>query len=103
MTLVEAIAHADEVAAGDCSCAAEHIQLAEWLRELRTMRVKLELADDIIVDVCDYQCDRAESEDGDTCSEILDEDDEPRYESDDWCPFCRARDWRGELEDGSDN
>lgn len=41
MTLDEAIVHAREVAAslGDCSeCAKDHIQLAEWLEELRELR-----------------------------------------------------------------
>ena len=40
MTLDEAIIHAREVAAqlGGCECAAEHIQLAEWLEELRERR-----------------------------------------------------------------
>lgn len=40
MTLDEAIIHAREVAAqlGCCECAAEHIQLAEWLEELRERR-----------------------------------------------------------------
>ena len=39
MTLDEAIVHAREVAAqlGCCECAAEHIQLAEWLEELREL------------------------------------------------------------------
>lgn len=47
MTLDEAIIHADAVAleeereAQRCStCAAEHRQLAEWLRELRERRRK---------------------------------------------------------------
>ena len=40
MTLDEAIIHAREVAAqlGCCECAAEHIQLAEWLEELKQRR-----------------------------------------------------------------
>ena len=40
MTLDEAIAHAQEVAAqlGCCECADEHRQLAEWLEELRELR-----------------------------------------------------------------
>lgn len=41
MTLDEAIVHAREVAAslGDCSeCAKDHVQLAEWLEELRKLR-----------------------------------------------------------------
>ena len=40
MTLEEAIKHAEakskEVA--DCKCATEHRQLAEWLKELKTLR-----------------------------------------------------------------
>jgi len=96
VTLVEAIKHAEEIGAGDCACAAEHVQLAGWLRELRTARVKLDLADELIGDFCDYQCDRAEENGGDPCPEILDDDGEPMFEDpDDWCPFCRARDWVG--------
>jgi len=41
MTLDEAIVHAREVAAslGDCSeCAKDHLQLAEWLEELKAYR-----------------------------------------------------------------
>ena len=41
MTLEEAIAHAEEVAASGCGkCAEDHRQLAEWLRELRDRRMK---------------------------------------------------------------
>lgn len=46
MTLDEAIIHAEEVADrcdvtdGDCKCAAEHRQLAEWLRELKAYKNK---------------------------------------------------------------
>jgi hypothetical protein len=49
MTLDEAIEHAGQVAAQkheelpDCSCALEHLQLAEWLQELKQLReTKLE-------------------------------------------------------------
>ena len=38
MTLDEAIAHAEAKGKGDTPCAAEHRQLAEWLRELRALR-----------------------------------------------------------------
>jgi hypothetical protein len=40
MTLDEAIKHAEETAKelGDCSCADEHRQLAEWLKELKLLR-----------------------------------------------------------------
>lgn len=96
MTLIEATKHAEEVGAGNCACATEHVQLAAWLRELRTARVKLELADDIIADMSDYQCDRSEENDSGPCPEIRDDDDELMFpESEDWCPFCRARDWKG--------
>lgn len=105
--LVGAIIHAEEVAAqcedGQEACAQEHRQLANWLRELRTARVKLDLADEIIRDLSDYQCDRAEESDGDPCPEILTEEDEPMFDDpDDWCPFCRARDWAG-CTDGTDD
>lgn len=44
MTLDDAIKHAEEVADYDCynekqlKCAAEHRQLAEWLKELKQLR-----------------------------------------------------------------
>ena len=44
MTLDEAIIHAEEVADrcdvtdGDSKCSVEHRQLAEWLKELKTLR-----------------------------------------------------------------
>ena len=39
MTLDEAIVHAEDVASScDTSCAREHRQLAEWLKELRRLR-----------------------------------------------------------------
>ena len=42
MTLNEAIEHAEEVAhtCDDSQCAADHIQLAEWLRELKRLKVQ---------------------------------------------------------------
>ena len=43
MTLDEAIEHASEVADGCGECAEEHEQLAEWLRELRLARMKVDL------------------------------------------------------------
>lgn len=40
MTIKEAIKHCEEVALRDCSeCALEHRQLAEWLRELRQLKI----------------------------------------------------------------
>lgn len=40
MTIDEAIRHCEEVAEkmNDCECAADHRQLAEWLRELKELR-----------------------------------------------------------------
>lgn len=38
MTLDEAIAHCYEVAGGCDACAAEHLQLAHWLEELKHLR-----------------------------------------------------------------
>ncbi len=38
MTLDEAIAHCDEKSCGNSECAAEHKQLADWLRELKKYR-----------------------------------------------------------------
>ena len=35
MTLDEAIVHCREKACGDCACAEDHKQLAEWLEELQ--------------------------------------------------------------------
>lgn len=46
MTIEEAIQHCEEVAAGETeqgkcpACAAEHKQLAEWLRELVAIRAQ---------------------------------------------------------------
>ena len=43
MTLDEAIAHAEEVAAASCDeCGEEHRQLAEWLKELKLYKENLE-------------------------------------------------------------
>ena len=38
MTLDEAIIHCKEKAQGDCACADDHRQLAEWLEELKRYR-----------------------------------------------------------------
>ena len=40
MTLEEAIMHAETVSKelADCKCATEHKQLAEWLKELQSLR-----------------------------------------------------------------
>lgn len=38
MTLDEAIEHCEEKAKGCDSCSKEHKQLADWLRELMTLR-----------------------------------------------------------------
>ena len=54
MTLDEAILHAEEVADrcdvtdGDCKCAAEHRQLAEWLRELKRADTLLKATYDLL-------------------------------------------------------
>lgn len=40
MTLDEAILHAEEKAKGKGPCAADHRQLAKWLRELKAYRAK---------------------------------------------------------------
>lgn len=38
MTLEEAIIHCKEKACGNTQCALEHRQLAEWLKELQSLR-----------------------------------------------------------------
>jgi len=38
MTLQEAIDHATEKSKGTCKCSALHKQLAEWLKELKSLR-----------------------------------------------------------------
>ena len=38
MTLEEAIEHCEEKACNNSACAAEHKQLAEWLKELQALR-----------------------------------------------------------------
>ena len=42
MTLNEAIRHCEEIVeqAGDCQCAADHRQLAEWLRDYQKIKTK---------------------------------------------------------------
>ena len=46
MTLDEAINHCLERANQDCSsCADEHLQLAEWLIELKDLRKNAQVAD----------------------------------------------------------
>ena len=42
MTLDEAIAHCEEKAKTCNACGLEHKQLAEWLKELKSAREKLE-------------------------------------------------------------
>ena len=42
MTLNEAIRHAEEKACGNTGCAEEYGQLAEWLKELKWRRVKMD-------------------------------------------------------------
>ena len=42
VTLDEAIKHAEEKACGNTGCAEEHRQLAEWLKELKWRRVKMD-------------------------------------------------------------
>ena len=46
MTIDEAIRHCEEVAEkmNDCECAADHRQLAEWLRELKEAKRLLKAA-----------------------------------------------------------
>ena len=45
MTIDEAIGHAEEVArtCDDSQCAKDHVQLADWLRELRRARMEIDL------------------------------------------------------------
>ena len=43
MTLNEAIRHAEEKACGNTGCAEEHRQLAEWLKELKELRVQMSM------------------------------------------------------------
>lgn len=42
MTLNEAIRHCEEIAeqSGDCQCAEDHRQLAEWLRDYQKIKVE---------------------------------------------------------------
>ena len=42
MTLNEAIRHAEEKACGNTACTEEYRQLAEWLKELKWRRVKMD-------------------------------------------------------------
>ena len=43
LTLDEAIRHAEEKACGNTGCAEEHRQLAEWLKELKELRVQMSM------------------------------------------------------------
>ena len=43
MTLDEAIEHAEKRACGNDQCAKDHVQLADWLRELRRARMEIDL------------------------------------------------------------
>jgi hypothetical protein len=43
MTIDEAIEHAEEIACGNDQCAKDHAQLADWLRELRQVRIDIEV------------------------------------------------------------
>lgn len=40
MTIDEAIEHAEEKACGNGQCAKDHAQLADWLNELKLLRVE---------------------------------------------------------------
>ena len=39
MTLEEAIEHCEQKACGNDECSKEHKQLAEWLKELQTLKM----------------------------------------------------------------
>lgn len=60
MTIEEAIQHCEEVAAGETeqgkcpACAAEHKQLAEWLRELVAIRAQPHTLDRSRWDGCEW-------------------------------------------------
>ena len=48
MTIEEAIRHAEEVAQRKCDeCGNQHQQLANWLKELVVLRLKLKVAEEI--------------------------------------------------------
>lgn len=88
MTLDEAIKRAEEVADGydrlkkvkalteyECICANDHRQLAEWLKELKTKREKLDRIAELIneVDLADMTQAQLEHEvDGCSIGEIKD-------------------------------
>ena len=89
MTLDEAINHCLERANQDCSsCADEHLQLAEWLIELKDLRKNAQVVDKqevkIMVDMEEYGCEYCNNpyEDCGTC---------PRNEA-------RKREWEHECE-----
>ena len=46
MTLDEAIQHCEEKAQCGTDCGMEHKQLAEWLKELKTLREKVKELED---------------------------------------------------------
>ena len=43
ITLDEAIKHAEEKTCGNTACAEEYGQLAEWLKELKELRVQMSM------------------------------------------------------------
>ena len=51
MTLDEAIEHCEEKAKCGDSCGMEHKQLAEWLKELKTIREEYEIKCRILYNV----------------------------------------------------
>ena len=50
MTIEEAIIHAEDVACRKCDdeCGREHLQLANWLKELVDARILLKVAEDAL-------------------------------------------------------
>lgn len=55
MTIEEAISHAEDIACRKCDdeCGREHLQLANWLKELVDARILLKVAEKAIIELRD--------------------------------------------------
>jgi hypothetical protein len=95
LTLDEAIKHCEEVAEKYCekveegltaddfcdSCASEHRQLAEWLRELKESRMVLDILGQFLVDTDLDNC----------CEDLVMADNFCEYHCEDKRPLCWYR------------
>lgn len=82
MSLDETILHCQERATIDCSeCAKEHLQLSEWLEELKILRKKQTQMKVKEIHVDEYYCPACGSENCCDQKRVLDN----------YCPVCGQR------------